>query len=271
MRRPFKSILVTGGSSGIGRALAWHYAAPGVCLTITGRDRERLAVAREALEARGASVAAMPVSVTDAAAMEALIREAEARRPLDLVVANAGVSGGTGGSGGEGAEQTRRITAVNVEGVVNTIEPAVAAFRQRRSAGPGLQLALLSSLAGFRGYANAPAYCASKAWVRIWGEALRADLRPLGVGVSVICPGFVESRITAVNDFPMPMLWTAEKAAVRIAQGLARNKRRIAFPLPLYLASLAVAALPAALVDWAERRVPAKPPLGQDGPNDGAP
>ena len=134
--------------------------------------------------------------------------------------------------------------------------------------GPGLGLSAAQAgefeLSGFlagevRGFPGAPAYCASKAAVRVWGESLRADLARDGLGVSVICPGFVKSRMTAVNDFPMPLLLEAEEAARRIRRGLARDRARIAFPWPLYAAVWALAALPAGLTDRLLARLPRKP------------
>src|SRR3546814_12235413 len=92
------------------------------------------------------------------------------------------------------------------------------------------QIAIMSSLAAFRGFPGAPAYCASKAAVRIWGEALRGMLGREGIEVSVICPGYVKSRMTAHNDFPMPLLMEAGRAAAIICRGLAANKARIVFP-----------------------------------------
>ncbi len=120
------------------------------------------------------------------------------------------------------------------------------------------QIALMASLAGFRGFPGAPAYCASKAAVRIWGEALRDGLRGQGIAVSVICPGFVESPMTEVNDFPMPLKMSAERAVRIIRRGLVADKARIAFPLRLYLVARIIAALPPDLVAPLLRRMPEK-------------
>ncbi len=116
----------------------------------------------------------------------------------------------------------------------------------------------MSSLAAFRGFPGAPAYCASKAAVRVWGEALRGELYGAGIGVSVICPGYVRSSMTAVNDFPMPLLMDAERAARIIRRGLARNRPRIAFPWRLYAAVWLISALPPSLTDPLLRRLPKK-------------
>ncbi len=252
MRNP-RAVLITGASSGIGEALARYYAQPGVALALTGRDRTRLEAVAEACRAKGAIVMADPVDSTDTVAMERFVDEAERFAPLELVVANAGISGGTGSSG-ESSEQARRIFAVNLDGVLNTVLPALAPLRKRRRG----QVALMSSLASFRGFPGAPAYCASKAAVRVWGEGLRPALVADGIAVSVICPGFVTTRMTKVNAFPMPFLMDSERAARIIAKGLAANRARIAFPLPLRTASWILAALPPAAIDPLLRGMPAK-------------
>jgi short-subunit dehydrogenase len=250
---PPRSILITGASSGIGEALARDYAGPGVTLALSGRDRDRLAVVADACRAKGAVVEARAVDVTDRAVMEAWVEDADARAPLDLVIANAGISGGTSGKG-EGPLQTRRIFEINVTGLLNTVLPAIPRM-QRRGGG---QLALMSSAASFRGMPGAPAYSASKAAVRAYGEALRGALRPTGIRVSVICPGFVRSRMTDANPFPMPLLMDADRASRIIRRGLARDRARIAFPLPTYFVAWLLSTLPPALTDPLLRQLPRK-------------
>lgn len=252
MQNP-KSILITGASSGIGEALARHYAAPGIQLSITGRDPERLELVAQDCRAAGAQVVASVLDVQDSEAMGAWIEKIDKESPLDLVIANAGVSAGTG-RGGETAEQARLIMSVNVDGVFSTILPAIDRMKSRRKG----QVAIMSSLAGFRGFPGAPAYCASKAAVRLWGESLRGELISQGIGVSVICPGFVRSRMTAVNEFPMPFLMDAERAARIIQRGLSRNRPRIAFPLRLYAVVWTLALLPSLIIDPILRRLPQK-------------
>lgn len=250
------SILITGASSGIGEALALTLARPGVRLVLGGRHEERLALTAATCRSRGAATETRLVDVSDAAAMAAWIADSDDRQPLDLVIANAGISAGTGGdgSGAETAAQVRRIFAVNIDGVVNTVCPAA----ERMTAHGTGQIAIVSSVAGFRGLPSAPAYAASKAAVKVWGEGLRGSLARHGVSVSVILPGFVESRMTAVNTFKMPFLMSAEDAAAIILRRLARGQGRIAFPWPTLFVCWLAAALPNALVDRLTRQLPGK-------------
>ncbi len=252
MRRPH-SIVITGASSGIGEALAERYAGPGIALALTGRDAARLAAVAARCRAAGATVTAGVLDTADRVAMAAWLAAVEAAAPVDLVIANAGISAGTGG-GVETEEQARRILSVNLDGVLNTIHPLLPAMRLRRRG----QVALMASQAGFRGLPGAPAYCASKAAVRVYGEALRGDLAAEGIGVSVICPGFVKSRMTAVNRFPMPFLMETDAAARAIERGLARNAARIAFPWPMVAAVWLLALLPPGWTDAALIRAPKK-------------
>ncbi|HXQ67831.1 MAG TPA: SDR family NAD(P)-dependent oxidoreductase [Alphaproteobacteria bacterium] len=248
-----RHILITGGSSGLGAALAQAYAGPGVRLALSGRDAARLEVAAARCRAKGAEVATALLDVGAAPAMAEWLRAEDAAQPLDLVIANAGVSLGQG-QDGERAERVRRTFAVNLMGVVNTVEPAIQLMAARRRG----QIAIMSSLAGLRGLPSAAAYSASKAAVKAYGEALRGELEGLGIAVSVICPGFVKSRMTEANDFSMPFLMEAEDAAAIIRRGLARNRARIAFPFPLYAAMWLLAALPPALTDRWLARLPKK-------------
>jgi short-subunit dehydrogenase len=239
-----RSVLITGASSGIGAALAQNYAAPGIRLALGGRDAKRLQEVAAACRDAGAETEWNAIDVVDAPAMAAWLQEADRKRPLDLVIANAGISGG-----GE-----RRIMEVNLAGTINTILPAIGLMTPRRRG----HLALMSSLGGFRGMPSAPAYCASKAAVRTYGEGLRGALGGRGIAVTVVCPGFVRTPLTAANPFPMPLLMPPERAAAIIRRGLDRRRARIAFPLQLYLAVRLVAALPPAWVDRHLARLPAK-------------
>jgi short-subunit dehydrogenase len=251
MKNP-KSILITGASSGIGEALALHYAAPGVTLHLCGRDRTRLDEVAARCAGRGAAVHAEVIHVADEAQTHDWIGRSEAIRPLDLVIANAGV--GIGQSEGTLAAVAEATFAVNVDGVFHTVHPAAEIMRQRRRG----QIAIVSSVAGYQGLASTPAYSASKAAVKAYGEALRGFLEPDGIEVGVICPGFVASRITARNDFAMPFFMPADRAARIIARGLARNRGRITFPWQMVIVARLLVNLPMWAIDWVARRAPRK-------------
>ena len=225
MTETFSSILITGASSGIGAALARHYAAPGVRLVLQGRDAARLETVAADCRAHGAEVENAIFDVTDRAAAAAAIGQADAARPLDLVIANAGIGSGTG----DGQDATLAIFETNVGGVLNTLYPALAPMRAR---GRGT-IALMSSLASFRGLPGGAAYGASKAAVRILGEGLRGEVLKDGVRISVITPGYVVSPMTDRNDHAMPFLMPTHRAAAIIARGLARGRARIGFPRPM--------------------------------------
>ncbi len=240
-----KSILITGASSGIGRALALAYAAPNVHLALCGRNRNRLAeVAGECL-AKGADVSEKVLDIQDRFACADWLLKIDQKAPLDLVIANAGISTGTQPGVSE-EEQIRDVFAINMAGTLNTVLPAIERMKSRQHG----QIAVLSSLAGFRGMPSAPAYSASKAAIRSYGEGLRGRLAGDGIQVSVICPGFVISRITDANDFPMPFLMEADKAAEIIRKGLQKNKARIAFPWQMYLLTRLISAVPQ---DWIDQ------------------
>ncbi|MEN3973754.1 SDR family NAD(P)-dependent oxidoreductase [Emcibacter sp. SYSU 3D8] len=247
-----KSILITGASSGIGEALALHYAASGVTLHLCGRDRARLEGVASRSAARGATVSAEVVDVADRDAVRVWVEHCDGLAPLDLVFANAGV--GIGQSEGAMEEIAAQTFAINVSGVFHTAHPAADLMRGRRRG----QIAIVSSVAGYQGLASAPAYSASKAAVKAYGEALRGYLEPEGVRISVICPGFVVSRITAQNTFSMPFLMPADRAARIIARGLARNRGRITFPWQMVIAARVLANLPMWALDWTARRAPRK-------------
>lgn len=240
-------IVITGASSGIGAALARVYSGAGQRLSLIARDQRRLDAVAAASRASGAAVDTYVVDVTDASAVEQALMSCDQRQPVDLLIANAGIGGDASLAPdcGEPGSLARQILTTNTLGVVNTVTPLLPLLLGRRRG----QIAIVSSLAGLVGLPACPAYSASKAAIIAYGAALRALAAPSGVRVSVICPGFVDTPMSASLPFRPPFQWPADRAALYIAHALARGRREILFPWPLALAVRLLGLLPAALVD----------------------
>ncbi|MFT5702775.1 MAG: short-subunit dehydrogenase [Rickettsiales bacterium] len=228
------NILITGATGGLGFALAEIYSTSQNILFLTGRDQSRLDQITQICQNKGAKVVSKIIDIKDEEDLKAWINQLGEDYRLDLVIANAGISAGTSG-GTESINQIKEIFTTNIDGVLNTINPAIE-LMQNQSIKESFKgkIAIISSLAGFRGLPSSPAYSASKSCVRVYGEAIRGSLAPLGIAVNVICPGYIKTPMTDVNEFPMPFLISANKAAKIIKDGIAKNKSRIAFPFPLY-------------------------------------
>ena len=230
-------VLVTGTSSGIGRALAEHYARAGATVGAVARRGE---VLREMARAMP-GIFPLAADVADGAAMEAIVRRfAEQAGGLDLVYANAGIGQRNPEEGWEPG-RARQIAEINVLGATNTIAPAVSLMLER---GWGGRIVGISSLAGCTPLPAAAAYGASKAWLKFYLESLDMDLAPRGIRCSVVMPGHVA---TAMVDGEKAGLITegARRAARLIAARVERGDRIIKFPRRVaMLATLAAFAPP---------------------------
>jgi short-subunit dehydrogenase len=253
---PWRHIAITGASSGLGRALAEACAAPGTTLHLAARDATRLDQTATTCRAAGATVATTVLDVRDATACTAWIGGMER---IDLLIANAGISGGTGG-GAEPAAQIRAVFETNLMGVLNTALPALARIATQAPGPQGLRgrIGVVASVVGFVAAPSAPAYSASKAAVQRWAEATDATQRRHGIRLHAICPGFIRTPMTAPNRFPMPFLIEPEDAARRTLAALAAGHTRIAFPRRTYWLFRLLGALPRGLMARASRAVPAK-------------
>lgn len=240
-----KNILITGATSGIGAALARYYAKPGVTLFLTGRNQHRLEKVLHECRELGAASNGEIMDISDAKAVQDWIEAADRNKTLDLVIANAGIGSNAARELGL-AMGARKVFEANVEGVFNTIHPAIDAMKER---GRG-QVAIMSSLASFVGLPPGGIYSASKSAIRTYGEALRATYARKGVEVNVICPGFIRTPLTDKNQFGMPFLIDdVNIAAARMAKALAKNKGRIILPWRLYLVVRLAKLLPYPLRD----------------------
>lgn len=256
-----RSIVITGASSGIGAALAVALAGAGRHLLLIARDRDRLEEIAQRVRSSGARATVEAADITDAAAIAAILQRFDQAVPVDWVVANAGISAGTAPDGRpEGGADAARVIETNLIGAINTVQPLLPAMCLRRRG----HLILMSSLAAWRPLPDMPSYGASKAGLRAYGVALRGALSPHGVGVSVVCPGFVTTPMSARHKGAKPFELSADRAASAIMRGVAAKRSTIAFPWPLALITRLDAVLPPALSDWlvrgfASRIEPARP------------
>jgi short-subunit dehydrogenase len=239
-----KNILITGATGGIGGALALEYAATGVNLFLQGRDATKLATIAARCEERGAHVESSVIDVRDIDALVLWMHIANATTPLDLVIPCAGININTGPNhAGEVWREIDALIDINIKAVIAVADAVMPSMRERKRG----QIALFSSLAGYFGLPVTPTYCASKAAIKAYGEALRGGVAVDGVEVNVVMPGFVESLMCDEMPGSKPMLWTAEKAARFIRRGLERNHARISFPFPLNLGCWYLSVAPASI------------------------
>jgi short-subunit dehydrogenase len=246
-------VFITGASSGIGAALARHYAGRGAVLGLAARRADLLAELAAELPAQAFTY---PLDVTDAAALAAAGADFIARAGLpDIVIANAGISVGTLTQEPEDLPAFERVMAVNVLGIVNTFHPFVEPMR---AAGRGT-LAGIASVAGIRGLPGAGAYSASKAAAISYLESLRVELRGSGVGVVTVAPGYIATPMTAKNPYPMPFLLAADEAARRIARVIDAGKSYAVVPWQMAVVAKLLRLLPNPVFDWAFAKAGRKP------------
>lgn len=249
-------VFLTGASSGIGEALARHYAARGATLGLVARRADRLDALKASLATPAETYA---VDVRDLPAMQAAARDFIAKHGVpDLVIANAGVSHGTLTEFADDIDVFRQILDINVIGMVNAFHPFVAPMRE---AGHGV-LAGVASVAGYRGLPGASAYSASKAAAIRYCESLRVELRGTGVRVATICPGYIATPMTAKNPYPMPFIIPADEFARRFARAIDAGKTYAVIPWPMAIVAKLLAVLPNALFDAAFSRAGRKPRKG---------
>jgi NAD(P)-dependent dehydrogenase (short-subunit alcohol dehydrogenase family) len=230
---------VTGASSGIGRAVALELAQRGFEVAATARRAAEL----EAMAAESHNIFSYPGDTTDRAAMAAMVSGIEAAHgPIALAFLNAGVAF-IAERDGFSASLVWRTFEINVGGTVNCLDPVLAAMKRR---GKG-QIALTSSLAGYGGIAGSPGYGSAKAALIYMAEALRLSYEQAGLTIQVVNPGFVHTAMTKQNDFEMPLIMGADRAARIICDGFEKNGFEIMFPRRLAYAFKAICLLPYAL------------------------
>ncbi|MCL2453130.1 MAG: SDR family NAD(P)-dependent oxidoreductase [Alphaproteobacteria bacterium] len=227
---------VTGASSGIGRAVALELARRGYQVAITARRRPEL----ESLAAESDRIFSFPGDTTDRAGQAMLVQEIESKLGgIALAFLNAGAYF-IGERTEFSADLIWRTFEINVGGTINGLAPLLAAMKRR---GRG-QIALNSSLAGYGGIAGAFAYGSTKAALIYMAEALKLTYEQAGLAVQIVNPGFVHSEMTAQNDFDMPLIMSAARAARIICDGFEKSSFEICFPRRLATVLKAVRLLP---------------------------
>jgi len=246
-------VIITGASSGIGKALALEYARRGAMLGLMARREDLLVQLAASLPVRSLTYA---VDVTDARALAAAAQDFTARAGCpDIVIANAGVSAGTLTGYSEDNEVFEEVIKVNLIGMMLTFQPFVEAMKRQ---GNGI-LVGIASVAGFRGLPGAAAYSASKAAAITYLESLRVELRGSGIAVVTICPGYVATPLTAKNPYRMPFLLEPAVAASKIATAIASRKRFYVLPWQMALVGWVLRRLPRPLYDLLFANAPRKP------------
>jgi NAD(P)-dependent dehydrogenase (short-subunit alcohol dehydrogenase family) len=245
-------VFITGASSGIGAALAAHYAGQGAVLGLCAR---RLAQTQALLSDLGGMGSCYEVDVTDAPTLQAAAADFIRRFGVpDIVIANAGIGAGTLTENPEDLSVFRRIMDTNVFGMPVTFQPFVEAMRERASG----TLVGIASVAAFRGLPGGGAYSASKSAAVTYLESLRVELHASGVSVVTICPGYIRTPLTAQNRYRMPFLIDADDAARRMARVIAARRSFAVIPWQMALVGFVLRRLPRWLYDRLFARAPRK-------------
>lgn len=246
-------VFITGASSGIGLALAIACLQRGWRVALVARRTEPMAQALQAWPQ--ALWRVWSADVCDATAMQAVAQSCIDEMGLpDTVVANAGISLGVDLADAEDMPVFAQVMETNVQGLVHTFQPFIAPMRARRSG----QLVGIASVAGVRGLPGHAAYCASKAAVIACCESLRGELRPHGLQVTTIAPGYVATPLTSRNRYPMPFLMQPDDFARQALRALDAGASFRVIPWPMGLVAKVLRLLPDALFDRLLRGQPRK-------------
>jgi short-subunit dehydrogenase len=242
-----KTAVVTGASSGIGRALAPLLAKRGFEVWVAARRRPELEKLAGEIASQGGVAHAFELDVSRPEETEAKVRELDREiGGFDLVVANAGIGLGAVPVAQEKLSDVRVLMETNLLGAVATLLPVIPGMIER---GRG-HLVGVSSLAAETPLPAAAAYGTSKAAFSFWLESAASDLKPRGLDVTIVHPGFVKTPLTDKNAFPMPFLVDVDDAARIIDRAILRRARMCRFPLPLASASTAGRWMPRAVRDF---------------------
>jgi len=245
-------VFITGASSGIGQALAEHYAKEGAIIGLAARRQDLLNTLQDSLTTETITYA---LDVRDAEALAEAANDFISRFGApDIVIANAGVSAGTLTENRNDIKTFKGVIDINLLGMVHTFQPFIESMKQ---AGKG-SLVGIASVAGIRGLPGAGAYSASKAAVIAYLESLRVELSINGIHVTTIAPGYIKTPMTDINEYAMPFLMAPEVAAKKFAQAIAKKKRFIVIPWQMGWLARVMRFLPPWLWDTMMKHAPRK-------------
>ncbi|MEZ0232604.1 MAG: SDR family oxidoreductase [Methylophilaceae bacterium] len=245
-------VFITGASSGIGYALAEHYAKLGAIIGIVARRKDLL---RSLADKLGEDCVIYPVDVRDAVAMDQAAQDFMQRFGVpDIVIGNAGVSRGTLTEYKEDINAFKMVMEINVLGLLHTFQPFIQPMQQQAHG----QLVGIASVAGIRGLPGAGAYSASKAAAINYLESLRVEMSKSGISVTTIVPGYIRTPMTDVNTYKMPFLMEVNVAADKFAKAIAAKRRVVIIPWQMGVIARLMHILPAAWWDWLAKDAPHK-------------
>ncbi len=253
------NVVLTGACGGIGRRLAEALLASGASVALVGRNDTVLAELCAIAPDRTRSYTP---DVSDSTAMNSVAEDWMARFGVpDVVIANAGVAGGFDSAEASDLAVMKRMLEINLLGVATTFQPFIQPMREQRRG----TLVGIASIAGWRGMPGNGAYAASKGGLIRYLQSLRAELRPHGVTVTTISPGYVKTPLIAGNTMHMPGMIEPEEAARRIVAAIRAGREKVTVPKRTGVISRALGVLPDALVDRILIREPRKPRVGEPG------
>uniref|UniRef100_A0A6B2LCB4 Uncharacterized protein n=1 Tax=Arcella intermedia TaxID=1963864 RepID=A0A6B2LCB4_9EUKA len=228
-----RCVLVTGASSGIGRSLAVSYAKPGVALALLGRNKNRLQEVSQICKDKGSVVHILDVDVGERELLRDSILDFDDKYPIDIIIANAGISAGTTQET-DGDDQYYAIINTNILGVLNTVLPIIPRFKSRKR---GQVILMGSQASNLSAFSVSHPYCASKAALSSLAASWRNELKGYKVGVSLITPGFVKTPMTDKNNFDMPLMMDVNTATQIMVDGISKDMALISYPLTVTILS----------------------------------
>ncbi len=234
-----KTILITGGTSGIGYGLAEKYLIQGCRVIITGRSSEKLENVKKKLESYSNLLELKLIDVRDEEEMKNYLLQMDDLYKIDIVIANAGISAGVSDNTNFN-DIAKEVFDINVYGVFNTVHPLLERMKQRKKG----HIVLISSMSAFFGLTSAVFYASSKAAIKSYGEGLRILMFDYNIDVTTIFPGFVESNITRSNKFKMPFFMDTKSAIDIMVKGIAHKKGYISFPKKMQFLVYVISILP---------------------------